>query len=188
MDAIVASGFEAGGHRGAFLGRHRRWPDRHDVAGSTGGGCGEGASEGGGGIADARGDEGRPGASSPESQIGTAFLASEESGANPLHRAALRGPGARDTGLTRGFSGRLARGIRNKLMDEAPIARGRRSFPIRCSAHSSRCSRSPPEQAGRPDLMPLWAGRSTELWTNPDAAAFLHSLIEKVTVAANIGH
>jgi NAD(P)H-dependent flavin oxidoreductase YrpB (nitropropane dioxygenase family) len=51
-------------------------------------------------------------------QLGTAFLACEESGAGRLYREALLGKHAGHTALTRGFTGRLARGIHNRLMEE----------------------------------------------------------------------
>ena len=49
--------------------------------------------------------------------MGTAFLACEESGASALHRSAILGENARRTGLTRGLTGRLARGIQNQLLE-----------------------------------------------------------------------
>ena len=118
VDAIVASGFEAGGHRGSFLrpaeesltGTLSLVPqvvDRVEVPVIAAGG-----------IADARGVIAALALGAEAVQIGTAFLACEESGAGRLHREALRGPDAGHTGLTRGFTGRLARGIRNRLMEE----------------------------------------------------------------------
>ena len=187
LDAVVASGFEAGGHRGAFL---RRAEDSligtmslvPQVADAV-----KVPVIAAGGIADARGVIAALALGAEGVQIGTAFLASEESGANPLHRAALRGPAARDTGLTRGFSGRLARGIRNRLMAELNRD-GTPTLPYPLQRALIKSVAVPAEQAGRSDLMPLWAGQSAALSTNPDAAAFLHMLIEKVTVAGNAGH
>src|SRR3954471_13011851 len=118
VDAIVASGFEAGGHRGSFLraaedsltGTLSLVPQIRDIV--------EVPVIAAGGIGDARGVVAALALGAEAVQIGTAFLACEESGASRLHREALRGPAAGHTGLTRGFSGRLARGIRNRLMDE----------------------------------------------------------------------
>ena len=66
-----------------------------------------------GGIANGRGIAAALMLGADAVQIGTAFLACNESGAEPLHRAALFSETARQTMLTRAFSGRLARTIRN---------------------------------------------------------------------------
>src|SRR6185369_6733782 len=101
VDAIVASGFEAGGHRGSFLraagdsltGILSLVPqiaDKVDVPVIAAGG-----------IADARGIVAALALGAEAVQMGTAFLACEESGAGPLHRQALREGNAGYTGLTR---------------------------------------------------------------------------------------
>ena len=182
VDAIVASGFEAGGHRGSFLqraedsliGTMSLVPQVVDAV--------EVPVIAAGGIADARGVVAALALGAEGIQIGTAFLASEESGASPLHRAALRGAEARETGLTRGFTGRLARGLRNTLMGElnrpgAPI------LPYPLQRLLMRNVAIPAEQSGRPDLMQLWAGQSAALVNNPDAADFLRSLIDDVSAS-----
>src|SRR4029077_11424944 len=117
VDAIAASGYEAGGHRGSFLrsaedsltGTLSLVPqivDAVDVPVIAAGG-----------IGDARGVVAVLALGAEGVQIGTAFLACEESGASRLHREALRGQDIGHTGLTRGFTGRLARGIHNRLME-----------------------------------------------------------------------
>src|SRR5207253_8858692 len=114
VDAIVASGFEARGHRGSFLrpaedsltGTLSLVPQIRDIV--------DVPVIAAGGIGDARGVIAALALGAEAVQIGTAFLACDESGASRLHREALRGPDAGHTGLTRGFTGRLARGIRNR--------------------------------------------------------------------------
>jgi len=109
VDAIVASGFEAGGHRGSFLrsaedslmGTMSLVPRVVDAVGVP--------VIAAGGIGDARGVAAALALGAEGVQLGTAFLGCEESGAGRLHREALLGPNAADTGLTRGFTGRLAR-------------------------------------------------------------------------------
>src|SRR6202142_3423310 len=113
VDAIVASGFEAGGHRGSFLraaedsltGTFSLVPRICDIVNVP--------VIAAGGIADARGVVAALVLGAEGVQMGTAFLACEESGASLLHRQALRGKKAGHTALTRGFTGRLARGIHN---------------------------------------------------------------------------
>ena len=118
VDAIVASGFEAGGHRGSFLraaedsltGTFSLVPQIVDMV--------DVPVIAAGGIADARGVIAALALGAEAVQMGTAFLACEESGASRLHRQALRGKKAGHTALTKGFTGRLARGIHNRLMEE----------------------------------------------------------------------
>lgn len=71
-----------------------------------------------GGIADGRGIAAALCLGAQGVQVGTAFLACRESGASELHRQALFSPQFSHTALTRAFSGRLTRGIRNRLLDE----------------------------------------------------------------------
>lgn len=118
VDVIAASGFEAGGHRGSFL-----RPSEDSLIGTM-----ELVPQvvdavklpvvAAGGIGDARGIVAAFALGAEGVQMGTAFLACEESGANTYHRKALLGGPAQQTALTRGFTGRLARGIKNRLLDE----------------------------------------------------------------------
>src|ERR1700719_1766630 len=111
VDAIVASGFEAGGHRGAFLrsaedsltGTLSLVPQVVDVV--------DVPVIAAGGIGDARGVIAALALGAEAVQMGTVFLGCEESGASPLHRETLRRRNAKHTALTKGFTGRLARGI-----------------------------------------------------------------------------
>jgi nitronate monooxygenase len=119
VDVIAASGFEAGGHRGSFLqpsedsltGTMALVPQVVDAVRLP--------VVAAGGIGDARGIVAAFALGAEGVQMGTAFLASEESGANTLHRKALLNGQAKQTALTRGFTGRLARGIKNPL---SPVA------------------------------------------------------------------
>jgi nitronate monooxygenase len=179
VDAIVASGFEAGGHRGSFLrpaeesltGTMSLVPQVVDVVSVP--------VIAAGGIGDARGVHAALALGAEGVQMGTVFLTCEDSGASRLHREALRGPDARHTGLTRGFTGRLARGIRNCLMEELN-RNGTEVLPYPLQRVLVRNLATAAEAAGRADLMPLWAGQSARLSTCTDASAFLNTLIEEV--------
>jgi nitronate monooxygenase len=115
VDCIVASGFEAGGHRGAFLrpaeesliGTFALIPQVVDRV--------KALVIAAGGIADARGIKAALALGAKGVQIGTAFLACQESNATAAHRELLFGRGASDTVLTKAFTGRLARSIRNRF-------------------------------------------------------------------------
>jgi nitronate monooxygenase len=183
VDAIVASGFEAGGHRGSFLrsaedsltGTLSLVPqivDNVDVPVIAAGG-----------IADARGVVAALALGAEGVQMGTVFLACEESGASLLHRQALRGKKAGHTALTKGFTGRLARGIHNRLLEELN-EEGTAILPYPLQRRLVRNLAITAEAAGRSDLLPLWAGQSANLSTCTDVSAFLTSLVEEVSEIA----
>jgi nitronate monooxygenase len=88
-------------------------------------------------------------------QLGTAFLLADEAGSNPVHRAALQDPQFTETVVTKSFSGRYARGLRNRFIDEheaeAPFGYPEIHYltgPLRAAA----------VRAGDPHGTNLWAG------------------------------
>src|SRR5246500_5238372 len=183
VDAIVASGFEAGGHRGSFL----RPPedsltgilslvpqivDNVDVPVIAAGG-----------IGDARGVVAALALGAEAVQMGTVFLACEESGASLLHRQALRGKKAGHTALTKGFTGRLARAIHNRVMENLNRSETE-ILPYPLQRELVRNLTIAAEAAGRSDLVPMWAGQSANLCSCHDAFAFLTSLVEEVSEIA----
>ena len=180
VDAIVASGFEAGGHRGSFLraaddsltGTFSLVPQIADTVSLP--------VIAAGGIADARGVVAALVLGAEAVQMGTAFLACEESGASPLHRQVLGGKKAGHTALTKGFTGRLARGIHNRLLEELNQT-GTPILPYPLQRRLVRNLAIPAEAAGRSDLLPLWAGQSANLSTCTDVSAFLTSLVEEIS-------
>src|SRR5258707_13352260 len=182
VDAVVASGFEAGGHRGSFLraaedsltGTFSLVPQ---IAGMV-----NVPVIAAGGIADARGVIAALALGAEAVQMGTVFLACQESGASLLHRRALRGEKAGHTALTKGFTGRLARGIHNRLLEELN-QEGTAILPYPLQRRLVRNLAIPAEAAGRSDLL-LWAGQSANLSTCTDVLAFLTSLVEKVSEIA----
>jgi nitronate monooxygenase len=183
VDAVVASGFEAGGHRGSFLraaedsltGTFSLVPQIADVVSVP--------VIAAGGIADARGVIAALALGAEAVQMGTVFLACQESGASLLHRQALRGKKAGHTALTRGFTGRLARGIHNRLMQELN-RKETETLPYPVQRGLVRNLAIPAEAAGRSDLLPLWAGQSANLSTCTDVSAFLTSLVEEFSEIA----
>ena len=103
-------------------------------------------------------------------QVGTAFLRAPEAGTSQAHRDALATDAP--TALTRAFSGRLARGIRNRFMDEhpdAPLAYPEIHYvtaPVRAAAR----------KAGDADLINLWAGEAHALAEARPAAEIVRRL------------
>src|SRR5580692_3245333 len=180
VDAIVASGFEAGGHRGSFLrsaedsltGTFSLVPQIVDIV--------DVPVIAAGGIGDARGIVAALALGADGVQLGTAFLACEESGASRPHREALLENNAGHTALTRGFTGRLARGIHNRLLEELN-RRETEILPYPLQRGLVRNLSIAAEAAGRSDLLPLWAGQSANLSACTDASAFLNSLVQEVS-------
>src|SRR5262249_54124233 len=112
-------------------------------------------------------------------QIGTAFLACDESGASPAHRAALLSGSAGQTTLTRGFTGRLARGIKNQLMD-AMNAADVEVLPYPLQRYLMRNVATLAEKLGRPELTPMWSGQSASLLHHSSAATLMDALVSSV--------
>ena len=183
VDAIAASGFEAGGHRGSFLraaddsltGTFSLVPRIADTVNVP--------VIAAGGIADARGLIAALALGAEAVQMGTAFLACEESGASRLHRQALQEKRAGHTALTKGFTGRLARGIQNRLLDELNRP-GIEILPYPLQRELVRSLTIPAQAAGRSDLLPLWAGQSANLSGCSNVLAFLTSLVEEASEIA----
>jgi nitronate monooxygenase len=159
VDAIVAQGLEAGGHRGSFLSQDPspqlgtlalvpRIVSAVKVPVIAAGGIVDAA-----GVAAVR----RLGAAG--ALVGTAYLLCPEATTSAVHRAALASDAARVTALTNLFSGRPARGIVNRLMRElGPMRADVPAFPLAAVAIAPLRARA--EARGSGDFSPLWAGQS----------------------------
>ena len=177
VNLVVASGFEAGGHRGSFLrssedslnGTISLVPQTVDAVSIP--------VIAAGGIADARGIAAAFALGAEGVQIGTAFLACEESGAHLLHREAILSGKAGRTSLTRGFTGRLARGIHNELL-ESLNQPGTETLPYPLQRTLMRSLASPAQKAGKAELLALWAGQSANLARCSTADELLASLVD----------
>ena len=158
-DAIIAQGFEAGGHRGVFLdddlstqpGTFALVPQVVDAV--------KVPVIAAGGIADARGIVAALALGAAAVQIGTAYLFTPQARVAEPHRAALRGGEAAETAVTNLFTGRPARGIVNRLMrEQGPLAGDVPAFPLAGGALAPL--RKAGEEAGSGDFMSLWAGQA----------------------------
>ncbi|MEU3743631.1 MULTISPECIES: NAD(P)H-dependent flavin oxidoreductase [Streptomyces] len=176
-DAVVASGSDAGGHRGAFLrpvreslvGTFSLVPQVADAVAVP--------VLAAGGIADGRGIAAALALGADAVQIGTGFLAARESGASEAHRRTLGTPEARTTVLTRLFSGRTARGIPNRFVrDMAAHEDHVPPYPVQ-NALMQPIRRAAAAQ-DRPEYVNLWAGQAAALaQESPSAAAYLADLV-----------
>jgi len=172
-DAIVAQGFEAGGHAGHFLDGHRPVglvalvPQVIDATGLP--------VIAAGGIADARGVSAAIALGAAGVQAGTAYLTTAESSASAPHHALLGTPASADSVFTNLFSGGLARGLRNRLIEAlGPIDRRAPPFPMASAALAPL--RAVAEADGRADYSPLWAGQAAPLSRAGDARLLTETL------------
>jgi nitronate monooxygenase len=159
VDAVVAQGAEAGGHRGMFLAtdvstqvgtfalvRQVVRAVRVPVIAA-------------GGIADAEGVDAALALGASAVQVGTSYLRCPEATTSAIHRAALASDAGRETALTNLFSGRPARGIVNRIMRElGPMSSEVPAFPLASAALAPL--RAAAEREGRGDFSPLWSGQN----------------------------
>ena len=178
VDAVCAQGAEAGGHRGTFLGRFE------DALVGTMALVPQLVARvrvpviAAGGIMDGGAIRAALALGAAAVQLGTAFLVCPEAGTAAPHREALAS--ARRTVVTRAFSGRAARGIRNRFSDAferleaAPFPQQQRlTAELRAAAVA----------AGRTDLMQMWAGQAAPLVRAMPAAALVETLAREAGLA-----
>ena len=176
VDAVIAQGLEAGGHRGMFLSEHLdsqvgtfallpqivRAVKLPVIAA--------------GGIADAKGVAAAMALGAAGVQVGTAYLLCPETTTSPVHRAALKSEFARHTALTNLFTGRPARGIVNRIMRErGPLNAAAPAFPLATSAIAPL--RAKAEGRGSGDFSPLWSGQNASGCKELPAAQLTRELI-----------
>ncbi|HEV7606985.1 MAG TPA: nitronate monooxygenase [Steroidobacteraceae bacterium] len=182
VDMIVASGFEAGGHRISFLrepedcltGTMALIPQVVDTV--------KVPVIAAGGIADGRGIAAALKLGAAAAQVGTAFLACDESNASALHRAKLFSADARRTTLTRAFTGRLARSIHNDFID-ALAGKEKILPPYPVHGWLTAQLKAAALAANRADMMSLWAGQGAPLLRHHRAGELLRSLADETSTA-----
>ncbi|WP_127472923.1 NAD(P)H-dependent flavin oxidoreductase [Microbacterium sulfonylureivorans] len=178
VDAVVASGAEAGGHRISFLrsaeeslvGTFALVPQVVDAVRVP--------VIAAGGIADRRGVRAAFALGAQGAQVGTAFLRTRQSAATDAHRRALAGAADTDTVLTRAMSGRLARGIPNRAMRHIETAGVIAPFPAQ--NWLTGLFRAEAGRRGDGDLVSLWAGQAAGLSVREDAVEVFDELVAGV--------
>lgn len=180
VDAVIAQGLEAGGHRGMFLTDDlstqlgtfalvRQVVDAVSVPVIAAGA-----------IADADGAAAAMALGASGVQIGTAYLLCDETATPQLHRDALTSDAARVTALTNVFTGRPARGIVNRLIRElGPISTVAPAFPFATAAVMAL--RAGAEAQGRTDFTPLWSGQNAKGCKQVPAGVLTRELAAKIT-------
>ena len=178
VDAIVATGLEAGGHRVSFL----RQPEQSLV----------GSISlipqvvdavtvpviAAGGIADRRGVAAAFALGAAGVQVGTAFLRTRQSATNDAHREAIAATAAHETVLTRAMSGRLARGAANRVVRE--IEDGGVTAPFPVQNWLTAILRAEAVRQGRGDLQSLWMGQSAPLAVRDEVRDVYEELVAGV--------
>lgn len=174
-DAIIAMGYEAGGHRGMFLsedlytqiGTLALVPQVVDAVSVP--------VIAAGGIGDARGIVAAFALGASAVQLGTAYLFCPEAKVTAPHYQALRSAKDSQTALTNLFTGRPARGIVNRIMRElGPINDAAPAFPLAGGALIPLRAKSEPQGSG--DFMNLWAGQAVGLKHELPAGVLTHLL------------
>jgi nitronate monooxygenase len=176
VDAVIAQGLEAGGHRGNFLTRDLTTQlgtfalvrqivraVRLPVIAA-------------GGVVDAKGVAAAMALGAAGVQVGTAYLLCPEATTGAVHRAALKSEAAHHTALTNLFSGGPARGIVNRAMKElGPLSGLAPDFPLAAAAMAPL--RAKAESEGRGDFSPLWCGQDPTGCRQIPAAELTRSLV-----------
>ncbi|SFB51593.1 nitronate monooxygenase [Cohnella sp. OV330] len=181
-DAIVAQGSEAGGHRGTFLSEAAdaligtlalvpQLADRVSVPVIASGG-----------IMDGRGLAACLALGASAVQMGTAFLASPESGAHAAHKRLVLSSAEDATAVTVAYSGKAARGIRTDFMRDMRAYPGTiPDYPIQNAL--TKDIRQAAAQADDPSLMSLWAGQGLRLATEQAAADIVKRTVAEAQAA-----
>jgi nitronate monooxygenase len=181
-DAVIAQGYEAGGHRGTFrsafgsaqVGTMALVPQIVDAVR-----CPVIAA---GGIMDGRGIAAALMLGAAGAQLGTAFLGCPEARIHPLHRAALAASTDESAQVTRLFTGRPARALANRLLRElADVEADTLDFPLQRGLTGPLGQAA--AQRGSGDFLPLWAGQGAPLVRELPATALTETLIQEVEQA-----
>ena len=180
VDMIIASGFEAGGHRPSFLAAAEssttgtfvllqliKEKVRIPVIAA-------------GGIANGKGIAAALTLGADAAQIGTAFLATDESNALPIHRQMLFSDAAKYTSLSRAFTGRLGRGITSRIAkDMIHKEAGILPFPLQTTFMSPLRKAALEQQKW--DMILFWGGQIAPILKHTKAKELMRSLIEETT-------
>ncbi len=175
-DVVIAQGADAGGHRGMFL--------TADVAAQPGTmalvprvvDAVTVPVIAAGGIADGRSVAAALVLGASAVQIGTAYLLCPEALTSPVHRRSLAGGSIDDTVLTNVFTGRPARGRRNRLIDElGPMSSDAPAFPTAGAAVAPL--RAAAEETGSGDFSPLWSGQAGVMTSDVPASELTRELM-----------
>ena len=177
VDAIVAAGFEAGGHRPSFLRpaqdsftglftliQQLKLKVKTPIIAA-------------GGIADAKGIAAALTLGADAVQLGTAFLATEESGATPLHKQILFSDEARHTTISKSLTGRMGRMIANRISNDVPFETEVLPFPLQTRLLSPLKAAALAQ--GKTEMISFWSGQNAVSLKHHNARELMQSLIKE---------
>lgn len=179
VDAIVAAGFEAGGHRPSFL-----KPAQDSFTGlftllqqlntkiKT-------PVIAAGGITDAKGIAASFALGASAVQLGTAFLATDESGATTIHKKMLFSDESNYTTLSKSLTGRTGRMITNRISTDIPFETEVLPFPLQTRLISSLKTAALAQ--GKTEMVNFWSGQNTASLKHHNAKELMQSLIEETS-------
>ncbi|MCR8557249.1 nitronate monooxygenase [Mucilaginibacter sp. BJC16-A38] len=180
VDMIIASGFEAGGHRPSFLASAEssttgtfvllqliREKVKTPVIAA-------------GGIANGKGVAAALALGASAAQIGTAFLATDESNALPIHRQMLFSDAAKYTTLSRAFTGRFGRGITSRVAREM-LGKEKQFLPFPLQTTFMSPLRKAALEQEKWDMILFWGGQIAPILKHTKAKQLMQSLIEETT-------
>jgi nitronate monooxygenase len=178
VDMVIASGFESGGHRPSFLAPAEqsttgtfvllqliREKVKLPIIAA-------------GGIADGRGVAAALMLGASAAQIGTAYLACDESGALPIHRQMLFSDAAKYTTLSRAFTGRLGRGIVTRIAKDV-VGKEELLLPFPLQTTFNSTLRAAALQQQKHDMVLFWGGQIAPILKHTKAATLTQALIDE---------
>lgn len=179
MDMVVAQGFEAGGHRGSFaqkalqssVGTMALVPQIADAVNIP--------VIAAGGIMDGRGVYASLILGAGAAQLGTAFLTTKESAAPKIHKDAILNSTEADTVLTKSYSGKYARGIRNQFIDDMEKHQ-EDILPYPFQNKMTKKIRSKAAAEDRSDILHLWSGQGVRVSQEVEAEELLKDIVDQV--------
>lgn len=180
VDLIIASGFEAGGHRPSFLASAEsstvgtfvllqliKEKVRTPVIAA-------------GGIANGSGVAAALALGAEAVQIGTAFLVCEESNATAIHREMLFSDAAKYTTLSRAFTGRLGRGISSRITTDL-VNQEKDFLPFPLQTHFMSHLRKAAIEQQKLDMVFFWGGQISPVLKHRKAGELMQSILEETT-------
>lgn len=180
VDMIIASGFEAGGHRPSFLASAESSLTGTFVLVQLMKEKIKTPIIAAGGIANGKGVAAALALGADAVQIGTAFLATDESNALPIHREMLFSDASKYTTLSRAYTGRLGRGITSRIAKEM-IGNEENILPFPLQTTLISPLRKAALDQKKWDMILFWGGQIAPILKHTKAKDLMHSLIEETT-------
>ena len=180
VDMIIASGFEAGGHRPSFLASAESSATGTFVLLQLIKEKVKTPVIAAGGIANGKGVSAALALGADAAQLGTAFLATDESNASAMHKQMLFSDAAKHTTLSRAYTGRLGRGITSRITRDL-VNKGNSFLPFPLQAHFMAPLNKAAREQERWDMILFWSGQIAPALKYTKAAELMRSIVSETT-------